>query len=572
MTESVPLHCRHPSQLDIEGELAIADRARAEGDWKHALHHYVNALGLDPLAMQAATAVRGLQAQHDVLAVLEGNEFVGAHVARAHLLADQGKREEALSIIAQVDEALPELGAVALLVEWFDPANVSAQGRRALFGRLGAAGQVGVGRVRLLPGERAAIAPHAELAARLATVETDPNVLAVASGILRRAGRYQEALAVAERASDLGGPSTRIALALAHRVGNNPDRAAEIFAAIFDVSLEPIYLMEQARALADAKRFHDARSTAERWVELAGALDAEAAIFLAWVDGCAAGDPVALSRDYDWVRRRATWQDRILEMTDASTNMLDDPRLPRGTKVTLAVSSLEAPSARLCLALHQGSGADPRAVAYSFEHVPTPDPRLPRTKVDTLLWTERDGVMVQAVAPPSDDIRAAVAEVAAASTDLVTAWNTAEPIAPRLRTRLAEVASAMVHPPDPPAADTSLRWWLYHCQVAAACLIARAETRWRGSERRRVLLDLLRGPADWTTAATVLVLGEIAVREIDEIRRELIALARAIPELGHCAYGATLAVAADKIPFFPAELARALERTWLEGGDAEPEP
>jgi hypothetical protein len=87
-----------------------------------------------------------------------------------------------------------------------------------------------------------------------------------------------------------------------------------------------------------------------------------------------------------------------------------------------------------------------------------------------------------------------------------------------------------------------------------------------------VLLDLVRGPGDWSTAAAVLALGEIAVREpdaIDEIRRELVALARAIPEAGHCAYGATLAVTASKIPLFPEELARALEATWLQEGDAE---
>jgi tetratricopeptide (TPR) repeat protein len=568
-----PLHCRHPQDLEIEGELAIADGARAQGDWKHALHHYLNALGLDPLALQAVTELRRLQAQHDVLGMLEDNHYVGAHVARAYLLADKGEREQALAIIAAVDEALPELGAVTLLVEWFDPAIVSPEGRRALYGRLGAAGQIGIGRVRLLPGERAAVAPYAELAGRLATVETDSSVLGVASGILRRAGRYEEALAAAERARDLGGTSALIALALAHRVGGKPEIAAEMFEQLFEQTEEPVYLMEHARALADAGRFPEARAAVVRSAELSGSEpDAESQLFLEWVDGCAAGDPVALGRDYDWVRRRATWQDLILDMADASTNMLNDPRIERGSKIEVSVNSLEAPSARLCLALHQGSGPDPRAVDYSFGEVPTPDPRLPRRDVRTLLWVERDGVMVQAVDPPSDEIRAVVAEVAAASSDLSAAWDAAERLAPGARDRLVEVASAMVYPPDVPDDETCVRWWLYRCQVAAACLIARADTRWVGSERRRLLLDLVRGPGDWTTASAVLVLGEIAVREpdaVDEIRRELLALAQAIPTTGHCAYGATLAVTATKIPLFREQVARALDAIWLSGHDSQ---
>jgi hypothetical protein len=198
---------------------------------------------------------------------------------------------------------------------------------------------------------------------------------------------------------------------------------------------------------------------------------------------------------------------------------------------------------------------------------------LPRGHVQTLLWVEREGVMVQAVAPPPDDVRAVVAEVAAASSDLLAAWDAAGRLVPRVRDELAEVASAMVHPPDPPTDATSVRSWLYRCQVAAACLIARADTRWAGSARRRLLLDLVRGPADWSTAASVLALGEIAVREpdaTDEIRRELLALADAIPSGGHCAYGATLAVTATKIPLFREEIARELAETWLAADDAEP--
>jgi tetratricopeptide (TPR) repeat protein len=570
-----PLHCRHPRDLDIEGEIAIARGAHAEGDWKHALHHYANALGLNPLASEAATAVRRIQTEHDALGHLEQNHYVGAHIARAYLLADAGKRDEALAIASQVDVALPELGAVQLMLEWFDPNSATAENRRALYSPLGGAGQIGLGRMQLLPGERAAIAPYAELAARLAPVEDDATVVAVGSAILRRAGRYPEALELAERASALGGSTAKIPVALAHRVGGKPELAIEIFQDIFERTGEPIYLLEKARALGDARLFGDARAAVERASELSGsAPDAEGQIFLDWLDACAAGDPVALGRSYDWVRREACWQHRILEMADASTNMLDDPRIARGSKMKVGVSCLESPSARLCLALHQGAGADPRAVEYTFQEVPDPDPRVPRRKVKTLLWEERDGVMVQAVGAPSDEVRALVAEVAAVSEDLLATWEAAERLAPRVRDRVSELAHAMVHPPDPPSEETSLRWWLYHCQVAAACLIARSDTRWSGSERRQVLLDLLRGPADWSTAAVVLALGEVAVHEPDalpEIRHELIALANAIPEGGYCSYAPTLAVTVTKIPLFRPELVQKLETRWLASDESEPQ-
>ncbi|NUP12550.1 MAG: hypothetical protein HOW73_41430 [Polyangiaceae bacterium] len=578
MSGSTPLECRHPHDLGIEEELAIAERARAEGDWKHALHHYLNALRIDPLAAQAVAAVRQLRARSEVLGALEGNDFLGAHVARCYLFADDGRRDEAVGIIAQVDDAMPELGAAALLLEWFDPAAPSKEARGALIRRLARVASFGVGRLRLLPGEKAAIEPYAELAARIAETEEDPTILGLASGLLRRADRCEEALAIAERAAKTGSSNARIALALAHRAAGRPAVAAQIFHEIHETSKDPIYLVEMARALAESGRYSEARRAIERVEALTGVEgDLETKLLLEWIAGRAAGDEAALARDYDWVRRQAMWHGAILEMRDASTNMLDDPRAQRGAAMTVSVSGFEAPSARLCLAIHQGAGPNPRAVKYSYSDVPTPDPRVPRRKVETLLWAARDGVMEQAVPPPATEVVAVVAEVAAETVDLFACWETAGRLAPKIREHLADVAAAMVYPPEPPASTTSVKSWLFHCQMAAACLIARAESRWAGSERRRILLDLVRGPSDWSTAAAVLALGEIAVREpsaLPEIRRELIALAETIPETCHCPYGATLAVTATKVPLFRAELAQALQATWLTGSsdDIEDQP
>ena len=566
--------CCHPREHELEDELSIAEGARAAGEWKHALHHYVGALGKDAFSEQALAAIRRLHAERGLLATLEEDGFIGAHLARAYLLADAGDYEEAVSIVAQVDQAVPHLGAVRLLTQWFDVKPLSEDALMWAARRLAGAGQVGMGRVRLLPGERAAVAPYAELAAKVVVRECPPPVLGAASGIFRRAGQIDEAV----RTAEMAGPdetSLLVPLALAHRAGGRPEEASELFGRVFEATNEPIYLLERARALSDAKLWKAALDTANRWLRLSKKEpDREASIFIDWVTACLKGDVAARARDYDWVRRSALLHDAILVMNDASTNILSDSRVPRGGKVKVGVSALEAPSVRMCLAVHQGSGPDPRAVEYTYNAVPSPDPRLPRGTVKTLLWKEEDGVMVQAVRPPSDAVQALVAEVTKDAGDLFEAWDLAARLAPRAAERTSELAQAMVFPTSPPD-DFPTASWVYRTQVAAACLIVHASGGWRGSERRQVLLDLLRGPVDWTTSAAILVLGELAVREPDalaEIRRELTTLGKAIPQGGHCCFGATLAVTAQKIPFFQPDLAEKLTEDWLRGGEPTPTP
>jgi tetratricopeptide (TPR) repeat protein len=566
--------CEPPRDLrPLEHELRLAERAREQLDWKHALHHYVAALALDAFSKHALRAIRRLHAEHDLLHELAGDAFAGAHLARAYLLADQGELDEALALVAQVDEALPELGLTRLMSEWLDRGPVSAESRVCIACRLAGATQVGLGRLRLLPGERASVEPYAVLAEKIIS-DDRPQVLAMASGVLRRAGRYDEAIRAAERAVQVDPDAGLVPLALAHRGAGRADRAAELFGELYTRSKDPAHLLEKARALGDGGRFREAIEALRRSLSLSGAEpDSETVLFAEWLEACASGDETALARDYDWVRRSALLHGTILAMVDASTNSLDN--FPRGSSVKISVSCLESPSARMCLAVHQGIGPDPRVVEYSFGDVPSPDPRVPRAEVTTLLWREVGGVMVQAVAPPPPDIQELVADLAGVATDLFTCWDEAGPMASRAAGRLEQLAHAMVHPTYPAHEEIPTASWVYRYQVAAACLIARAEPGWSGTKRRQLLLDLVHGPMDWTTAAAVLVLGEIAVREpeaLTEIRRELIELAKAMPTPGHCPHGTTLAIVAQKIPFFQPDVAQKLANDWLssnEGDDAD---
>jgi hypothetical protein len=175
--------------------------------------------------------------------------------------------------------------------------------------------------------------------------------------------------------------------------------------------------------------------------------------------------------------------------------------------------------------------------------------------------------MRQAVSPPPAEVGETVAEVAKESVDLFACWDAAGRLAPRVASKLDEVAAVMVYPPALPDDDRAIASWVYKCQVAAACLIARSDTRWSGSQRRQILLDVVRGPVDWTVAAAVLALGEVAVREPDalpEIRRELQSLAASPSDEGHCPFGATLAFTAAKIPYFRPGLIEKLAKAHLE--------
>jgi len=557
--------------MDLEDELAIAEGARGDGDWKHALHHYVGALVHDAFGEQALRGIRVIHAKEDILPFLETQVFAGAHLARAYLLADRGDFEAAIVIVAQVDGAMPQLGTVRLLTDWLGRDPVTPDTRVWAIRRLASAAHVGMGRMQLLPGEVAAVDPYADLAEVLAKGETNPGFLSLISGILRRAARYDAALAVLDGATSTRESPHEVVLALAHRAAGRPAVAAEMFGQVFASTKDPVHLMEQARALGDAGSYDAAIVAAKKAGDLGLPPSYEGELFLEWLEGRANGDATALTHDYDWVRRTACHEGVIPAMNDASTNALRDPRVTRGSKLKMAVSALEAPSVRLCLALHQGDGCDPRAVDYSFGAVGTPDPRLPRGTVKTLLWAEVDGVMVQSVPVPPDDVRALVAKLAERALDLFVTWDAAAELAPEVASRMDELVHAMVYPTPAPS-DVPMASWLFRYQVAAACLVAHAETGWRGSRRRQLLLDLVRGPGDWTTAAAVLVLGEIAVREPDalpEIRRELTLLAKAIPDGAYSSYAPVLALVARKIPFFPPELVEQLEKAWLSGAGGD---
>jgi len=87
----------------------------------------------------------------------------------------------------------------------------------------------------------------------------------------------------------------------------------------------------------------------------------------------------------------------------------------------------------------------------------------------------------------------------------------------------------MVHPPLDATWIAALPDVLYRHQLAAACVLAQLGGGW--FRTREVYEDLIFGPVDWTSAAAIASLGELARRSPDDAREARSVLLRAVGDL-----------------------------------------
>jgi hypothetical protein len=237
------------------------------------------------------------------------------------------------------------------------------------------------------------------------------------------------------------------------------------------------------------------------------------------------------------------------EPSDASANVLRqvaDAIREKGDngpsgELNLTVSCLESPSNQLAFALEMQALGKTSKLTVEYQSVPKPDPRQPLAPVEYLLWEYDDHDARPALSPPSEEISQLVAGLAARRYSYWGNWNEAGVVAERLAPeRIDELLAAMVHPP-PVRGGVSALAWLPRVQLVAAQIIAQIDEGWSGSLRRRALLDVVRGPRDWTTEAAIITLAQIAQYEQEpaiaaEVRQVFQQLLDAQPGHGHCSY------------------------------------
>lgn len=514
--------------LSATEELALARLALDEGDLHHAAGHLAGALARAPtlpevhetLARLAAVSNGGLD-----LFPISHHTFVGAVVARAHLLATAGRPAEGLELLAAATTYAP--GAPWAEVPWvtapelaerLDPEHIA----RVLM-QVCAALPDPVPRLG-----RAALTPYLTLARNAVTVHPEHSLLlGAASALARRVG--EAALAVRWAARGVRAQQSKMGevwLGYAYRsAGRTRDGLAALGRA---VELDPddlaIYA-DIAGTLADIGRLDEALE----WTERALARDPsfDCAVHTAHrLRHLRDGDLAHLVALADFVRdhpddthehgdlaqccRARPWLGQLTPadgpLADAVRRAVADDDNGLGGVVHLTAP---APPSAVRTATSTAPGLRIDVVGSALE----PDPREPRRASAQQLWRYADDVPTPALPVPSATAVERIGQIAhPAWPHPPAAYDAAVSLA---GLDVADLLGLLVHPPAPPANavgrllaahDPSV--WVRGVQVWACLglLHHRTDEPWEGSTRRRVLLDLIWGVEDWVTEAALFAL------------------------------------------------------------------
>lgn len=570
---------------DPSSHLDTARRALEDEDLPAATRHVASALGEDPNRSDALSLLDDvIAAAEDPLDLIPDDDLPspsGLVAVHAYILADQGRLPEAIDKLLGVIADRPDVLYIDWVLGWMQ--------------RPEAAGRLDLDRLAAFVGTLieqfpALTAPHAGARDTLArmplfvqlvrrTQPADGHFLVVASALLRRMGNLDEALKLAREAYSLDpGLQTALALAATHAAREELDQALEVYRQAVDHEPGDVTArVSMADLLVHRNQLQEAQELYAEVLEREPGQEAAepSSYFLRFVGG-----------------EGESWRDKLLDLAEAQPDNeraqrlaqqvtpyvghLPDPaditaHLPpsppeRGGKVVLPY--VEAPSNFLAF---DWLGRLDLTVA----RVQKPDPRLPRGRVDHLLWSYEDTRPAVAVAPPAPGVRSAVADLAAQPYRLDTWWGHARQLARQLEpAQVDDLLATMVYPPavgqvDRPAA------WVYRVQVAAALVIAHLDGGWEESVRRTALLSLANGPMDWTVDAALVALAAVARDDEDaagEVGRLFRDLRAKVPADGTVCFYPALLWCSLRLPDLEDEERTELRqklRRWQDARDAE---
>jgi hypothetical protein len=512
-------------------ELALARAALDKGEPKHALHHLANVLVDRPsdetVNLLLEKAAHGI----DVVQLFKDDHSLGGALARAW--AQQRAGDPAAFItLAQAVEQFSDRGYENLLATWL--AAHRAAGRplpkEATFACMRAmvlACRSTVGLNRLLPGEQELLRGYGAVAQELAkdpaSLEREPMGPSSVSGVLRRLGAYDEALAVAGSGTHL----RAMARGLAHRAAGQGAESARAFEEAHALEKDETYLIEQARGHYVAGDFVRARQL------LATAnvqSDPESDALRALVGAEPQRDRV---ETLDRIRRKSAGVLDVPELHDATANLMRQVLAQRVAweSVVAAVSGWESPSCRLALAIATANSTEIGRAPYTQDSGQLDfDPLVEARQVGLRSWMRVGRHVAQALGPPPEYLWHALRPVHMTSGGLPELWEAARAAAKPLKAHDALLlVAAMVHPEvavvRPGLPDSLLRY-----QTCAALVMAALDTPWSGP-KGDTLSALVLGPVDWASCAAVVATAELARRDPDCCRQARALLIRAVPTL-----------------------------------------
>ncbi|MEH1168558.1 tetratricopeptide repeat protein [Micromonospora sp. CPCC 205539] len=519
---------RDDPALSATEELALARLALDEGDLHHAAGHLAGALARAPtlpevhetLARLAAVGGGGLD-----LFPINHHTFVGAVVARAHLLAAAGNPAEGLELLAAATGYAPGTDWAGVpwvtapeLAERLDPehtARVLMQVCSALPDPVPRTG-------------RGALAPYLTLARNAVTAHPEHGLLlGAASALARRLGEATVAIRWASRgvraqSSKMGevwlgyayrsAGRTRDALAaLGRAVALDPDDLAiyaDIAGTLADNGRLDEALEWTERALARDPSFDCAVHTAHRLRHLR---DGDLAHLVALADF--ARDHPDDSHEHADLAQCCRGRPWLGQLTPANGPLVDALRRAiaaddNGLGSAVRLTTVPPPSAVRTVA-----SAAP-GLRIEIVGTPEPDIREPRRASARQLWHYADDTTpMPAVPAPSAVAAERIGQVThPAWPHPPAAYDAAVGLA---GLDVADLLGLLVHPPAAPANavgrllaahDPSI--WVRGVQVWACLglLHHRTDEPWEDSTRRRVLLDLVWGVEDWVTEAALFAL------------------------------------------------------------------
>lgn len=529
-------------RLNAKRELALAQQALDEGDPQHAAVHIAEAITYAPTMPEVHEALARLAARTgDAIDLFPLGEqvYIGALVARAHLLAAAGRPSEGLELLAAatgIDRESDWAG-----VPWVTtpdlPQRIAPDDLARVFMVLCSA----------LPNsvpdeERPALAPYLTLARH--AVDAYPNhgmLLGAASDLARRVGEHRLAITWAARATrehpakitevwlgyahlDAGQPRDAVA-ALRRAIEHDPDDLtlyADIANALADAGLLTEALEWTDRALARNPTFTCVVHTAHRLRYLR---DGDLRHLVALADFQRDHPDAAHEHtDLDDCCQGVPWLGFVLPndgpIADVIRRALTTGRPP----TTVRLRTLDVPSAT-------------RALLTAFPHatikvarLPEPDPRVPRRPEGRQLWRFSGPLAEPLLPPPSDTAVERISQLAhprwphpPAAYDMAVSLATLS---------LDDLLGLLVHPPPPPSTEIGQllatmdpTLWV-RCVQTWACLGIlhhRTDEPWPESTRRRTLLELVWGVEDWITEAALFAIVTAAWTD-PSVREEAAAL------------------------------------------------
>ncbi|SCG33956.1 tetratricopeptide repeat protein [Micromonospora halophytica] len=510
--------------LSAAEELALARLALDSGDLPHAAGHLAAALAQAPTLPEVHETLARIAAASggDLdLFPLGQRAFVGAVVARAHLLAASGRPAEGLDLLVAATAHAP--GTDWAGVPWVTAPELAGrldpERTARILMQVCAAVPDPVPRAARPP-----LSPYLTLARH--AVDANPRhplLLGAASALARRLGEVTLAVTwagrgVREAPSKLG----EVWLGYAYRsAGRTREALAALERAVAHDPDDLAVYADIAGTLADTGRLHEALDWIDRALDRDPAFDCavHTAHRLRFLRD---GDVAHLIALADFVRdhpddshehgdlaeccRGRPWLGQVTPAVGAMVDALRGSSATDGGPGTAV--RLTAPEPPSAMRAGAAAGLDVEVTGMA-----EPDPREPRRATTCQLWHYEGGTAAPTVPAPSADAAQRVRQLAhPAWPHPPAAYDAAVGLA---TLELTDLLGLLVHPPEPPATalgrvlggqDPSL--WVRCVQVWACLglLHHRTDEPWASSTRRRVLVELVWGVEDWITEAALFAL------------------------------------------------------------------